>query len=50
MSSNLKKMIAISTAVIFFIGLDRFLKALVFNNQTSEFNLLGEILKFNSLV
>lgn len=47
MSSSIKKMIAINMAVIFFIGLDRFLKVFIFNNQASEFNLLGEILKFS---
>ncbi|MEI6596768.1 MAG: signal peptidase II [bacterium] len=47
MSSNIKKMIAVNLAVIFFIGLDRFFKVFIFNNQASEFNLLGEILKFN---
>jgi len=40
-------MTAISTAVIFFIALDRFFKALAFSNQASSLNLLGEILKFN---
>jgi signal peptidase II len=47
MSSNIKKMIAINSAVIFFIGLDRFLKVLAYNNQLAEFNLLGDILKFS---
>ncbi|MFH0956073.1 MAG: signal peptidase II [Candidatus Falkowbacteria bacterium] len=47
MFKDAKKMIAISIAVIFFIGLDRFFKILAFNSQDSEFNLLGEILKFN---
>jgi signal peptidase II len=46
-SNGVKKMIAVNLAVIFFIGLDRFLKVFSFNNQDSEFNLLGEILKFN---
>jgi len=46
-SSWFKKMIAVNLAVIFFISLDRFLKVFAFNNQTSEFNLLGEILKFS---
>ena len=40
-------MIAISMAVIFFIALDRFFKVFSFANQASEFNLLGEILKFS---
>lgn len=39
-------MIAINLTVIFFIGLDRFLKVFAFSSQASEFNLLGEILKF----
>lgn len=47
MFKDLKKMIAIIIAVIFFIGLDRFFKVFAFNNQASEFNLLGEILKFS---
>ncbi|MFA5359832.1 MAG: signal peptidase II [Patescibacteria group bacterium] len=46
-SNGVKKMIAVNLAVIFFISLDRFLKVFAFNNQDSEFNLLGEILKFN---
>lgn len=40
-------MTLIYLAVIFFIGLDRFLKVFASASQTSEFNLLGEILKFN---
>lgn len=40
-------MIAINMAVIFFIGLDRFFKVFAFKSQASEFNLLGEILKFS---
>jgi len=40
-------MIAINIAVIFFISLDRFFKAFAFFSQASEFNLLGEILKFS---
>lgn len=40
-----KKMTVINLTVIFFIGLDRFFKALVFNNQASEFNLFGEVFK-----
>ncbi len=46
-SREIKKMIAINLAAIFFIGLDRLLKVFAFTNQTSEFNLFGEILKFN---
>jgi len=42
-----KKMIAINLAIIFFIGLDRFFKALVLSNRAGEFKLLGEILKFS---
>ncbi|MDP2852101.1 MAG: signal peptidase II [Gallionella sp.] len=47
MFKDFKKMIAINMAVIFFIGLDRFFKAFAFKSQASEFNLLGEILKFS---
>lgn len=46
-SNGVKKMIAINIAVIFFISLDRFFKAFAFSGQAGEFNLLGEILKFN---
>ncbi|MFH1426943.1 MAG: signal peptidase II [Patescibacteria group bacterium] len=46
MFKDIKKMIAINLAIIFFIGLDRFLKVFAFSSQASEFNLLGEILKF----
>lgn len=42
-----KKMTAVILAVIFFIGLDRLLKILAFNNQAGQINLLGEILKFS---
>lgn len=42
-----KKMTAVNIAVIFFIGLDRFLKVFAFNDQANEVNLLGEILKFS---
>jgi len=47
MFQNIQKMTLIYLAVIFFIGLDRFLKVFASASQTSEFNLLGEILKFN---
>mgnify|MGYP001574935943 CR=1 FL=1 len=43
----IKKMIAIYTAIIFFVILDRFLKVLALVNQERQFNLIGEILKFN---
>lgn len=44
---HIKKMIAINMAVIFFVGLDRFFKIFALANRTYEFNLFGEILKFN---
>jgi signal peptidase II len=47
MFKDIKKMIAINIAVIFFISLDRFLKVFAFNNQSSEFNLFSEIFKFS---
>jgi signal peptidase II len=47
MFKNIQKMTAIYLTVIFFVALDRFLKVFAFANQASEFNLLGEILKFN---
>lgn len=45
-SNGVKKMTAIYMAVIFFIGLDRFLKVLALSDQGRQFNLIGEILKF----
>lgn len=42
-----KKMIAVSLAVIFFASADRFLKILAFNNQASQVNLAGDVLKFS---
>ena len=45
--SGTKKTIAIYIAIVFFVGLDRFLKALALINQERQFNLIGEILKFN---
>ena len=39
-------MIAIYLAIIFFVGLDRFLKILALTDQGRQFNLIGEILKF----
>lgn len=45
--NEIKKIIAIYMAIIFFIGLDRFLKVLALANQGWQFNLVGEILKFN---
>ena len=47
MLKDFKKMTVIYSAVIFFVALDRFLKVFAFASQTSEFNLLGEILKFS---
>ncbi len=47
MFKHIKKMIAINIAVIFFISLDRLLKVFAFKNAFKEFNLFGEILKFN---
>lgn len=41
-----KKIIAIYSAIIFFIALDRFLKALALASQPWPVNLIGEILKF----
>lgn len=46
-SKGVKKMIAIYTAIIFFAVLDRFLKVFAVSDQSRQFNLLGEILKFN---
>lgn len=40
-------MMAIIAAVIFFIGLDRFLKVFALANQIKGFNLLGDIFKFS---
>lgn len=47
MSQFIKKMMAIYTAIIFFVILDRFLKALALASQERQFDLIGEILKFN---
>lgn len=47
MSQSIKKMIAIYTAIIFFVVLDRLLKVLALTSSERQFNLLGEILKFN---
>lgn len=47
MLQNIKKMTVIYLAVVFFVALDRFLKVFSFSSQASEFNLLGEILKFS---
>lgn len=44
--SNTKKMIAINLAVIFFIGLDRFLKVLALARSGAAEGLIGDILKF----
>lgn len=42
-----KKIIAICLAIIFFIGLDRFLKMAALADYGRQLNLIGEILKFN---
>lgn len=42
-----KKMTAVSLAVIFFAAMDRFFKILAFNNQASQVNLAGDVLKFS---
>jgi len=47
MSRFIKKIAAIYLAVIFFISLDRFLKAVALANQEQQFDLVGKILKFN---
>jgi signal peptidase II len=41
-----KKMIAAYLAVIFFVGLDRFLKSLALASQEQQANLLGQVLRF----
>lgn len=46
MFQSIKKIVAIYTAIIFFIVLDRFLKVLAIANQDWQFNLIGEILRF----
>lgn len=46
MFQSIKKIIAIYPAIIFFIGLDRFLKVLALAEPARQFNLIGEILKF----
>jgi len=45
--NGIKKIIAIYMAIIFFVSLDRCLKVLAPANQDQQFNLIGEILKFN---
>jgi len=47
MFKDIKKMIAISLTVIFFIGLDRFLKVFALTDLGNARNLLGDILKFD---
>ena len=47
MFKDFKKMTAISLAVIFFIGLDRFLKVFVLSNLSDSQSLLVDVLKFN---
>lgn len=42
-----KKMIAIYSAIIFFVGLDRFLKVFASMDYGRQFNLIGEVLKFS---
>ncbi len=44
---TIKKMIAIYLAIIFFVGLDRFLKIIAAADKDLEFNLIGEAFKFN---
>lgn len=46
MPSSIKKMIAFYSAIIFFVGLDRFLKVLAQANPQRQVDLIGEILKF----
>lgn len=46
MFQYMKKMIAVYIAIIFFIGLDRFLKILSLADSSRQLNLIGEILKF----
>lgn len=46
MGKEIKKMIAILTAIIFFVGLDRFLKILALVNSQKEFEIIGQWLKF----
>lgn len=41
-----KKMIAIYSAIIFFMALDRFLKVFALNRGEQGYNLIGEFLKF----
>lgn len=47
LSNGVKKMIVISVAIIFFVGLDRFFKVFALSDQNQQFNLIGEVLKFN---
>ncbi|MDP2736330.1 MAG: signal peptidase II, partial [bacterium] len=47
MFKDFKKMIAVSSAVIFFIALDRFLKVFALSDPGSARNLLGDFLRFN---
>ena len=47
MFQSVKKMTAFYMAVIFFIGLDRFLKVLALAYPGREFNLIGQVLKFS---
>ncbi|MEK7203344.1 MAG: signal peptidase II [Patescibacteria group bacterium] len=42
-----KKIAVFIIVAIFFVSADRFLKILAFSNNRHEFNLIGEILKFN---
>jgi len=45
MFENMKKTAALYSAIVFFVGLDRFFK--VFAARGTQFNMLEEILKFN---
>jgi signal peptidase II len=47
MRFNIKKIVAIHLAIIFFIGLDRWLKVFALANQGQGFNLIGEVFKFH---
>ncbi|MDO8668163.1 MAG: signal peptidase II [bacterium] len=44
---SIKKIVAIYTAIIFFIAADRWFKVLAIANQGRQIDLIGDILKFN---
>jgi len=46
-SRGIKQMIAIYIAVIFFVGLDRFLKLLALADRERQLNLIGQFFKFS---